>query len=555
MCLTRNMEESVGAGVRRIAIIGAGASGLVSAKTLKENGFEVCIYEQDSQVGGTFVNKCYDNARLVSSKYITPFSDFRVGPGEKDHMDMTSYVAYLNAYTDHFGIRPLIRFNTAVRRIRRQPGDGYVLLVEGPEGPATEGWDAVVVCSGLHNVPYEPEVPGIDSFNGTVLHSSTYKDKAMFKNKRVLVIGAGETAMDIAYRAVQVAHRVVMSVRNGLLSVPTEWGPVALDTLITNLFECCYVHRWVERTHLKWAITTVLIRLGFLIFTGTTYGYNQWAAPVKHVRRGYHIINKSAAAMPYINKPIKTRSWLGRFYSFLDGDLKGQINMAPGIASIKGHSVRFTNGLSGDFDIIVLCTGYQQKFPFLYPTSTPDSEDPLPSEHFIVNTDEPRLAFVGFVRPNVGAIPPMAEMQIMWWIQRLRGAIPCPMAPPTYNLLGKRRIYGVDYGAYMHDLARDIGAAPSLSRYLGHPKALLAYTMGQAYVTFFRMEGPFAMPEAIKIAENELFKPVVDRGWIANIAFAVLLAFFGSVNAVAWAFDWLLTRFLGIELNPNFSLV
>ena len=95
--------------------------------------------------------------------------------------------------------------------------------------------------------------------------------------------------------------------------------------------------------------------------------------------------------------------------------------------SEDGETLEFQDGSKGKFDVVLCATGYRQYFPFLFPAGNRDSssevaeDDPLPNEHNIVNTDEPTMAFLGFVRPNVGAIPPMAEMQLFWWIQRLRG--------------------------------------------------------------------------------------------------------------------------------------
>ena len=98
-------------------------------------------------------------------------------------------------------------------------------------------------------------------------------------------------------------------------------------------------------------------------------------------------------------------------------------------------------------------------------TGARGAEDPLPSEHFIVSPDEPTLSFIGFVRPNVGAIPPMSEMQVMWWIQRLKGKVTTGTnKPPTYGLLGRKLNYGVDYGNYMHQLAAGMKQASSQAK-------------------------------------------------------------------------------------------
>ena len=266
-----------------MCIIGAGSSGLVACKHLRDAGFQVEVLEKGSDIGGAFVSKAYDDGGLVSSKYLTAFSDLRSPPSDPPHLSMEQYVAYLRAYADQEALWPMIRFGTSVASVERR-GEGYEVRVEGAGAPRRV--DAVCVCSGLHEAPYVPEIPGLDAFDGEVLHSSEYKDKALFEGKRVLVVGCGETGMDLAYRAVQVASQAAMSIRNGFLSVPHEgWGgmpagqraagqrsicpagpsaPVRfppagmpLDTYITNLFEHSYEHWFCHAHHFKWRATTV----------------------------------------------------------------------------------------------------------------------------------------------------------------------------------------------------------------------------------------------------------------------------------------------------------
>lgn len=98
-----------------------------------------------------------------------------------------------------------------------------------------------------------------------------------------------------------------------------------------------------------------------------------------------------------------------------------------------GSSVIFSDGTRKEYDVILFATGYKQRFPFLHPhiisngdhgrPKNENHDDALPNEHNICSTDEPSIGYFGFVRPNVGAIPPMSELQVMWWIQRLRGDI------------------------------------------------------------------------------------------------------------------------------------
>jgi dimethylaniline monooxygenase (N-oxide forming) len=87
--------------VQTIAVIGAGASGLVAIKHLREAGYDVTCFEQDSTIAGTFQNKAYDDSCLVSSKYITPFSDLRLGAECCAHQSLPDYCAYLQGEESH----------------------------------------------------------------------------------------------------------------------------------------------------------------------------------------------------------------------------------------------------------------------------------------------------------------------------------------------------------------------------------------------------------------------------------------------------------------------
>lgn len=213
------------------------------------------------------------------------------------------------------------------------------------------------------------------------------------------------------------------------------------------------------------------------------------------MKRGHHILCKSTKALPYLNKPHRRVSWRRFVWWWADPHVDKEITSRAAPARIDGSTVTFIDGTKADFDVILLATGYTQRFPFLDPAPTTSAprgidprggasaprgvEDPLPADHYIVDSAEPRLAFIGFVRPNVGAIPPMAELQALWWIARLRGQVAAHRGPPSYGLLGKKLAYGVDYGNYMHQLAAEFGGAPAVSQLARRPRVLLAYCLGQ----------------------------------------------------------------------------
>ena len=561
---------------RAALVVGAGPSGLVAAKYLLASTnprYEVTVLESSDEIGGTFVNKVYDNTRLVSSKFITSFSDFRMEDDYPNHPSAAEYVAYLKRYCDRYSLWNSIKFGCHVISLsgassKSTPKEdenadekGYnVQYRRGAKGQAVNRhFDVVAVCSGLHNMPNRPSLPAISKFSGQVIHSSQYKCPSMFNRKRVLILGSGETAMDIALRSVQnpLCRSIALNVRRGFLSIPHNLAKDRpLDVFITNLFEHAYEHPWVQYLRLRWILSTVVIRF-FLFCSGSGDGFNQWACKTTPIRRGYHIINKSHGAMAHLNIPIKSETLWGRFWM----KLYGEAGLRPiesfhrtSVSGVKdnGKTVQFDDGREYDADLIVLATGYKQYFPFLDESIKEEyghasdrtsngeytlDEDGLPSEHFIVSQARPRLAFIGFVRPNVGAIPPISELQVMWWLCRLNGQIIKPLELPSgvtrsYMLLGAKYPYGVDFGNYMHRVAEDIGAAPALSTLAGSEapfRALYTYCLGQSMIPLFCLQGPFASKVCWQVVTDELWQVCMKRGWAEN---------FGLV-AVLWISLWM----------------
>ena len=576
---------------KRALVIGAGPSGIVTAKYLlqeRPGEYDVTIVESSTTIGGTFVNKVYESSKLVSSKYITAFSDYRFDDldnddidndieGEDDddvsgsrtrrssqtsksgksggrvHPSTEEYVTYLQKYCRKYDVYDKIKFRCTVTSIQDNDNaekdevdhdendennvdldtNGYIVKYEEETTTKAtttttaeevvivvheEHFDIVAVCSGLHNVPYIPQSivdlkekttkqkkqhdnddDKYDScydstfyYDGDILHSSEYKSASIFTNKRVLIVGSGETAMDIAYHAISNTEckSVAMNVRRGFLSIPhtlrqgrkkdgdhghsddSEEQP--LDVFITNLFEHSYEHPYVHKLRLRWILSTYIIRT-FLWLTGSSVGFNQWCCETTPIKRGYHIINKSHLAMNHLNVPIKKQSIMGQFWLWIynesklrpiqsyhktciiglvkddeEEDGQQQLSVAASSTSTSttsgtrsSRTILFDDGRTYQADIIILATGYKQSFPFLHESilrhgrkqsqneqvnknkssSTSNSssstssqgnntnntnnfvvdEDPLPSQHFITYPNRPRLGFIGFVRPNVGA--------------------------------------------------------------------------------------------------------------------------------------------------------
>jgi dimethylaniline monooxygenase (N-oxide forming) len=621
----------------RVLVVGAGASGLVTAKVLRERGHGVVCVEAGSGVGGTFENKRYANSRMVSSKYLTQFSDFRAEDAEV-HMTLKDYVQYLEDYVVHFDLNGCLQVNTTVTSVERLPAGNYKVgtSLSGTEVTWNE-YDAVAVCSGLHNTPKVPKLfrparrgDASCAFKGTVIHSAEYKDPEMFRGQRVLVLGTGETGFDVGFGAASHgASAVTMATRHGFVSIPASTGNFpALDTLIMNFGTHGWESRWSRETGFHWWLTTKLQRFAMLLSTGSSYGFNQWVGKRDTMtwdEGRKHIVNKSTKCMPLLTRKAKRNAprwqrWLysswdeGEEYSKIKIDIDLVEKQQPAQFGADGATIRFAPldamdmpgdveaGAAVQADIVVLATGYRQRFPFLSlsakikagrgprpsPTGlelfgtegkknpqemsdnsdddgTPAAadeenapDDPLPPSgagaHFIVDPTEPKLAYIGFVRPNVGAIPPMSELQAMWWALKLENKLrPCETGDgDEYRLAQSRLSYGVDYGYYMFALAREIGAIPDLLKWAWKDRRVaFAAAFGQAHVPLFRLDGPFAHANAPTICAMELCKPLWQRPLLMHAITAGNFIFFATVNIIAGAAEFVLPGPLFRLLMPT----
>ncbi|KZV99127.1 FAD/NAD(P)-binding domain-containing protein [Exidia glandulosa HHB12029] len=584
----------------RVAIVGAGPAGLVACKTFLEarDGqfpFEPVVFEAEDDVGGTFRYRSYEGATLVSSKQLTCFSDFRLPFEHADHLTLEEYCAYLRAYVSHFSFWDRIKFGHRVVQISRHPDGGHV--VEYIVRDASGEWGTehqtmrvayVAMCSGLHVVPSVPAIPGIEHVGASsstsdaprTFHSVDYKRRDQLKGKRVMILGTGETGMDIAYESAKAgAKEVVLCSRAGFLSFPKALNdfsvfgfkfvsehPVPIDSLITNLGESAYVHRWIAERHLRWFISDFVIQRLMWFLTGTMAGCNQWVGELEPERlgRAYVFLNKSHKAMPYINRPYRKRAAILDYMSrYMDPpeDMPPKTNFAVDLAPFPTHflpsgqavfplikrrkdSIRMA---SRDVrpDIVIFATGYTQKFDVFRPEDNYPSAGEADVRNVVRSGDE-TVAFLGHVRPGVGAIPPIAEMQAYFWITMLKGQLKLPLPPPHYHLLVKetaRIKYGVDHSTYIATLARDIGASPGLMEtwwnYGTH--VLLCYCFGAAFVPFYRLFGPFVSPMAPQVIKTEIWDTITRRGVLGNLIMGLIpMMFYLTLSGIALGIERML---------------
>ncbi|BGP13776.1 hypothetical protein JCM10213v2_001714 [Rhodosporidiobolus nylandii] len=531
-------------------IVGGGPAGLVALKTLSENGFKCILFEAEEKIGGTFRYRAYEAAELVSSKQLTAFSDFRFPPEQGDHVSLPEYVSYLERYADRFALWKGIRLSSRVVSVRRGAGGkGHIAEVQkaGEEGTTQYHSTHLTICTGLHVIPQIPAIPGLDHVRNhphkEVLHSSEYKEREQLKGKRVMILGTGETGMDLAYASIKAgAEEVVLCSRGGFLSFPkvlnnftlfgsTFDGHLPIDGLITNLFESCYVHPWVAGSHLRWFVSDFVIKRVLWLLTGTMAGCNQWVGelPPERLGRAYVFLNKSHAATTYINRPYRSRSKLMSFISEYhdppaDVATPGVVEMAPWPVGFsesgavkwdwdacdkRGGSWRKVRqrmeGRRVEPNLVLFASGYKQEF-----ASWLSPEYPRPWDadvRDVVSSTTPDVAFLGFVRPGVGAIPPIAEQQAMWWTAYLQRKMQLPTDEPHYYLLAKpeaRIKYGVDH------------------------------SFSASFTSHYRLLGPFRSTTAPEVVRTEIWDTVKRRGVLGNVFMGLIpMLFYAGINLAA----------------------
>ncbi len=448
------------------AIIGAGSSGIAAAKALHECGIGFDCFETSDRVGGNWVfgnrngmSAAYRDLHINTSRDRMEYSDFPMPKSYPDFPHHTHIAAYFDAYVDHFSFRDRIRFETAIERAE-QRGDGTWRLTDSHG--TTHEYDMLVVANGHHwdkRWP-EPAFPGSDTFEGIQMHAHDYRDNEFLAGKDVVVLGMGNSAMDIAVESSYVARSTQLAARRGAWIVPKYLFGKPLDQIST----VPNVPHWLTAR-----VSELIIRL----HTGRPERYG---LPKPDHRFG--------AAHPTVSGRI------------LDRITHGTIAPRPNLAELGADWVRFADGTRVHADVVIYCTGYRITFPFFDEgfLSAPDNRIELFRRVFMPRN--PRLAFVGLLQP-LGAIMPLAEAQGQWIAEYLRGEyhLPPPRAAEADTrrelrrmrkryVASKRHTIQVDFDSYLYDLRheRRRGAERAVKAGLALPVTPRAPVAGSAEV-------------------------------------------------------------------------
>ena len=385
----------------RIAVIGAGPCGLAALKNLLEQGFtDVTVFEKNSVIGGNWVfndqeahSSVYETTHMISSKRLSAFEDFPMPCHYPDYPSHQQILSYFNAYTDHFGLHPFIRLNTAVEQVQvvRGASQQWRIIYRDHTGVHETVFDYLWVANGHHWDPRLPEYPGTETFNGEILHSHQYKRAAPFTNKRVLVVGAGNSACDIAVEVGRVASKTCISMRRGQHIFPKFIFGKPTDRLFATI-------RWMP-IGLKQHLVTFVIRI-----LQNRYAKYQLEQPTC----------KPLATHPTINSEL--------LYFIRHGKICPHV----GIDKIDGARVFFVDGREETFDVIIFATGYYISFPFFKDTLIDDrTQTHLPLYRKMMHPAFETLYFIGLFQPQ-GCIWPLADVQAKIAAHIMRGALKRP---------------------------------------------------------------------------------------------------------------------------------
>ena len=362
-----------------VCVIGAGASGLIAVKNLRENGFEVDCYERDTVLGGLWNpsnqhSPLYPNTHLVTSRSQTEIPDFPMPDRWPDYPSAVQMLEYLQSYASHFGLAEHIWYGSEISHIEQVEGSRFEVVVKPAAGAAARRlrYAAVIVATGHHWVPNLPTYPGQDQFRGTAVHSSQLGDGSSMRGRSVLVVGSGNSGVDIACEAAVSASRCVHSVRRGYWHLPKYLGGEPTDHVLARLHSR---PKWMRRF-----LTDRLLK-----------GPRRLSA-----RMGMDEPDHG----PGDEEPIRN----GRYLEHL-GD--GSIERSPEIARFEGSAVVFADGTEMRPDLVVFATGYQPEVGCV-PAGLLGIDADSPEPRLMARMFSPvaeTLAVVGFVEPGAGVLP------------------------------------------------------------------------------------------------------------------------------------------------------
>lgn len=366
-----------------VCIIGAGSSGVTAAKALKEKGVAFDCFEIGSQLGGMWryendngLSSAYRSLHIDTSRINLGYADFPIPDRYPDFLSHYEVMEYLEAYAERFDIKRHVRFNTRVHSVEPfTDGSWRVALEDG----SIHRYRAVIVANGHLWDPRWPDFKG--EFRGDQIHSHHYRTADPFKDKNVLIVGIGNSAVDVAVDVCKSARSTLISTRRSAWIMPKYIMGYPTD-------------RWSaflgKRLHLPTRATRTLVRWLAYLATGDQARFG--------IPRPRHAIWREHATLSQELIPYCGHGW---------------IRIKPNVEELSGEHVVFADGTREPIDAIIYATGYKTTFPFLHPKVFEVADGRVDLYRRIVPPTHPGLFMLGLVQP-IGPTIPLVEIQGRW---------------------------------------------------------------------------------------------------------------------------------------------
>ena len=359
---------------------------MVATKVLRERNIPVQCYEKGSDVGGLWrfnndsgTSAAYESLHINSSRQLMAFSDFAMDPSLPDFPHHSHILKYFEDYANHFGIRESTSFKTSVGQVHALEEGGYrVNFIHRERGPSSECFDSVIVANGHH---WSKKMPAFNGdFSGESIHAHDYKSAEPFRGKNVLVVGIGNSGVDIACELSRIAKQTVLSTRRGAHVIPKYLLGKPLDRVASKHF---------------WTLCPLWLRqrLFAALLKMTRGRQSRYGMP----EPDYRVLQEH----PTVSSELL--NLLGH----------GKITIKPDVNRLAADKVHFVDQTTGRFDAIIYATGYNIRFPFLDQSMVNTENNEVSLYKHVVHPGQPGLFFVGLVQPW-GPLMPLAEAQSEW---------------------------------------------------------------------------------------------------------------------------------------------
>ncbi|XP_047963977.1 probable indole-3-pyruvate monooxygenase YUCCA11 [Salvia hispanica] len=309
-----------------VLIIGAGPAGLATSACLSLKNIANIVLEREDCAASLWRKRAYDRLKLHLAKEFCQLPHLPFPAGSPTFIPKNAFINYLDDYVEKFDVSPL--FSRSAVSASLEPGSGkWVVVAQNLVSGATERYEAefLVVATGENSEGFIPPVEGLGSFEGDVLHSSKFENGGRFEGKEVLVVGSGNSGMEIALDLANWGARTSIVIRS----------PV--HVLTENLVRLGMTLLAYLPLYLVDNLVMILgdLRLGRL----TKYG-------IVKPKEGPFSLKLSTGRSPIID--VGT---IGRIKA-------GEIQVLPAMKKVEGNKVEFSNGRVESFDAIVFATGY-----------------------------------------------------------------------------------------------------------------------------------------------------------------------------------------------------